>query len=251
MTLHRFFVPPEWIQEKQVTLSDEVAHQVRNVLRLQAGDHVVVLDNTGWECEVELSQVERDRVKGQVIEERRSTGEPHTRVKLYQSLLKARKFELVLQKGTELGIVEFVPLVCERSVVGDVSEVDARQERWRRIIREASEQSRRGRLPVLRPAAMFAAACEGALDAGERVLILSEHDEVTNLKQALTGAAGTDRAASKVVSLFVGPEGGFTPEEVYLAEQYGAQPVGLGPRILRAETAGLVAASAVFYELEP
>jgi 16S rRNA (uracil1498-N3)-methyltransferase len=251
MTLHRFFIPPEWIRDKQVTLSDEAAHQARNVLRLRAGDRVVVLDDTGWECEVELSQVDRDGVKGQVIEERQSAGEPRTRVKLYQSVLKARKFELVLQKGTELGIVEFVPLVSERSVVGDVSEVDAKQERWRRVIREAAEQSRRGRLPVLRPTAMFAPACQEAVEGGEMALILSECEETVNLKQALGSAADQDSALSRVVSLFVGPEGGFTPEEVYLAEQYGARPVGLGPRILRAETAGLVAASAVFYELEP
>ena len=250
MTLHRFFIPPDWIHEKQVTLSGEVAHQMRNVLRLETGDRVVVLDDTGWECEVELSQVEQGVVKGQVVEERQSTGEPRTRVNLYQSVLKARKFEVVLQKGTELGIVEFVPIVCERSVVGDVSDVDARQERWRRIIREAAEQSRRGRLPVLRPTAMFGPACQETVSCGSRALILSEHTKDVSLKDVLARPLGTGDAPCDTVSLFVGPEGGFTSEEVYLAVQYGALPVGLGPRILRAETAGLVAASAVLYELE-
>ena len=251
MTVHRFFIPPEWIQEKQVALSGEVAHQVRHVLRLKTGDRIVVLDDTGWECEIELRQVERDVVRGQVVEERQSSGEPHTRLNLYQAALKARKFEVVLQKGTELGIVEFVPVVCERSVVGEVSEIDTKQERWRRIIREAAEQSCRGHLPVLRPTTMFGPACQNAVNSGSRVLILSEREQEVSLKQALAQGGRNDESTAKSISLFVGPEGGFTPEEIYLAAQYGAQPVGLGPRILRAETAGLAAASAILYELEP
>jgi 16S rRNA (uracil1498-N3)-methyltransferase len=228
-----------------------VAHQVRNVLRLRPGDRVVVLDDTGWECEVELREVERDVVSGQVIAERQSRGEPRTRITLYQAALKARKFEFVLQKGTELGIVEFVPLVCERSVVGDVSEIDVRQDRWRRIIREAAEQSHRGRLPVLRPTAMLTLACQEAVNGSSLTLILSENEPVTTLKQALErGVSSSELQSPVTIGLFVGPEGGFTTEEVYLAAQYGAQPVGLGPRILRAETAGLAAAAAVLYALE-
>jgi 16S rRNA (uracil1498-N3)-methyltransferase len=250
MTQPRFFVPPDWIHERQVTLADDVEHQVRNVLRLRPGDRIIVLDDTGWECEVELTRVERDGVTGQVTDERPATGEPRTHICLYQAALKARRFELVLQKGTELGVAEFVPLVCERSVVGDVAEIDARQERWRRIIREAAEQSRRGRLPILRPTAMFTLACQEAVDAGALTLILSEHQPPLTLKQALERARSEGGKAPAAVSLFVGPEGGFSSEEVYLAAQYGAVPVTMGPRILRAETAGLVAAAGVLYALE-
>lgn len=250
MTQHRFFVPPEWIRESRVTLSGEVGHQVRNVLRLRPGDRIVVLDDTGWECEVELTHLDREIVAGQVTAERQAGGEPRTRIVLCQAALKARRFEFVLQKATELGIAEFVPLVCERSVVGDVSEIDARQERWRRIIREAAEQSRRGRLPVLRPTAMFTLACQEAIDAGALTLILSEHQPELTLKQALERSAADGRAQIAAVSLFVGPEGGFSTEEVYLAAQYGAQPVSLGPRILRAETAALAATAGILYALE-
>jgi 16S rRNA (uracil1498-N3)-methyltransferase len=248
MTTPRFFIPPEWIQDSQVTLSGDFAHQVYNVLRLQAGDHIVVLDDTGWECEVELTAVERDAVSGRVVEERQSTGEPGTRISLYQSVLKARKFEWVLQKGTELGIVEFIPIICERSVVGDVAEIDNKQERWRRIIREAAEQSRRGRLPVLHSTMMFSQACQRAINAGGMTAILYEQERIVGLKQALATSLG--KASIGTISLFVGPEGGFTPDEVYLASQYGLRAISLGPRILRAETAGLAAATAILYETE-
>ncbi len=250
MTQHRFFIPAEWIREQSVTLSDETAHQVCNVLRLRPGDRIIVLDNTGWECEVELQQVSQGTVTGQVVAERPATGEPRTRIVLYQAALRARRFEFVLQKGTELGIAEFVPVVCERSLVADVSDLDAKRERWQHIIREAAEQSHRGRLPVLRAAMMFALACQEAIAADTCALILSEHERCANLKQVLAHAKGNERKPPVAFSLFVGPEGGFTADEIYLAAQYGIQPVGLGPRVLRAETAGLVAASAILYEME-
>ncbi len=250
MTQHRFFVPPEWIHEKSVTLYGATAHQVRNVLRLRPGDRIVVLDNTGWECEVELQQVSSSSVIGWIIEERPAMGEPRTRIVLYQAALKARKFEFVLQKGTELGVSEFVPIICERSVVGDVSDLDSKLERWQHVIREAAEQSHRGRLPILRAAMMFALACQEAVAANACAFILSEHDAQFSLKHALANITSNERKPPAAFSLLVGPEGGFTNEEIYLAAQYGVQAVQLGPRVLRAETAGLVAASVILYEME-
>jgi 16S rRNA (uracil1498-N3)-methyltransferase len=246
--MHRFFIPSEWINGQQVTLVEDVAHQVRNVLRMRAGDRLIVLDDSGWEREVELSRVTPNVVIGYVAEERLAAGEPRTKISLYQGVLKAQKFEWVLQKGTELGLVEFVPVVCERSVVGDLEDVDRKLGRWGRIIREAAEQSGRGRLPVLRPAMLFAQGCQRAMRSGGLALVPWEGEKEISLKAALAASgSGEDRPFS--ISLFIGPEGGLTPEEVQAARRYQAQPVSLGPRILRAETAGLVAASAILYEL--
>jgi 16S rRNA (uracil1498-N3)-methyltransferase len=246
--MHRFFIPPEWINGQQVTLVEDVAHQVRNVLRMRAGDRLIVLDDSGWEREVELSRVTPNVVIGYVTEERLAAGEPRTKISLYQGVLKAQKFEWVLQKGTELGLVEFIPVVCERSVVGDLEDVDRKLGRWGRIIREAAEQSGRGRLPVLRPAMLFTQGCQRAARSGGLALVPWEGEKATSLKSALAASgSGEDRPFS--ISLFIGPEGGLTPEEVQAARRYQAQPVSLGPRILRAETAGLVAASAILYEL--
>jgi len=246
--MHRFFIPAEWISEGQVTLTEDVAHQVRHVLRMRVGDRLLILDDSGWEREVELSRVAQHVVLGHVVEERLAAGEPRTRISLYQGVLKAQKFEWVLQKGTELGLVEFIPVVCDRSLVGDLEDVDRKLGRWGRIIREAAEQSGRGRLPLLRPAMLFAQGCQRAMRSGGLALVPWEEEKSTSLKSALTpGGEEGERPFS--MSLFVGPEGGFTPDEIEAARRYGVQTVSLGPRILRAETAGIVAASAILYEL--
>jgi len=246
--MHRFFIPPEWINGQQVTLTEDIAHQIRHVLRMSAGDRLIVLDDSGWEREVELSRVAQNVVMGHVVEERLAAGEPRTRISLYQGVLKAQKFESILQKGTELGLVEFVPIVCERSVVGDLEDVDRKLGRWQRIIREAAEQSGRGRCPMLRPAMLFAQGCQRAMRSGGLSLVPWEEEKTTSLRSALN--AGEDEGKRPFsVSLFIGPEGGLTADEIKVARGYNAQPVSLGPRILRAETAGLVAASAILYEL--
>jgi 16S rRNA (uracil1498-N3)-methyltransferase len=248
MTIPRFFIPPDWTSGRQVTLIEDVAHQVRHVLRMRVGEQLVVLDNSGWEREVELTHITPNLVMGHVVEERLAPGEPRTKISLYQGVLKAQKFEWVLQKGTELGLVEFIPVICERSIVGDLEDVDRKLGRWARIIREAAEQSRRGQLPGLRPAMLFIQGCQRAKRSGGLGLMPWEDETTTSLKTALTpGQAGDERPFS--INLFVGPEGGLTAEEVETARRYQVQTVGLGPRILRAETAGLVAAAAILYEL--
>jgi 16S rRNA (uracil1498-N3)-methyltransferase len=248
MSTHRFFIPPEWINERQVTLIEGTAHQIRHVLRMRAGDRLIVLDNSGWEREVELTRVAKSVVMGHVIEERLATGEPRTKISLYQGVLKAQKFEWVLQKGTELGLIEFIPVVCERSVIGDLEDVDRKLGRWARIIREAAEQSGRGRLPMLRPATLYSQACQRAIRSGGLALVPWESEKSTSLKSALTaGEDEEDRPFS--ISIFIGPEGGLTQDEMEAARRYGLRSVSLGPRILRAETAGVAAASAILYEL--
>ena len=248
MTTHRFFIPPEWINQRQVTLIEDVAHQIRNVLRMRVGDRVIVLDDSGWEREVELGRLAKNVVMGHVIEERLAPGEPRTKISLYQGVLKAQKFEWVLQKGTELGLVEFIPVICERSVVGDLEDVDRKLGRWKRIIREAAEQSHRGRLPMLRPATLFSQSCQRATRSGGLVLMPWEDEKEVGLKSMLTADEGdADRPFS--ISIFIGPEGGLAYKEIEAAQGYGVQLVSLGPRILRAETAGIVAASAILYEL--
>lgn len=243
--MHRFFVPPSWLEKEQVIITGPLVHRLRNVLRLRAGDHVILLDNSGWEHEMEITSVSTQRIEGQVVRKGLATGEPRTKITLYQALLKLKKFEWVLQKGTELGLVGFVPMISERCVIGSLDDISrTKTERWWRILMEAAEQSRRGRLPTLRPAMVFPAACEDAARGG-LTLVPWEEERQQSLSSIL-------RAAEELpfsINLFIGPEGGFTPQEVAQAQRYGAIPISLGPRILRAETAGLVAATAIFYEL--
>ena len=262
--MHRFFVSPTAIQANQVTLSGPVAHQIARVLRLRAGQQIVVLDDSGWQHTVELQAVTPEEVRGRIVQRERATGEPRTQITLYQAVLKGERFEWVLQKGTELGIAAFVPLLCERNVVRDPAAVQRRAKRWRTIIREAAEQSRRGRLPRMEQPLPFAAACRQAMAEEGLALLAWEGEMATGLRQALqeqVGVGGDQHASPTVqapdrpgrppfssIHLLVGPEGGFTAEEVELARTHSIRPITLGHRILRAETAGIVAAAAILYE---
>jgi 16S rRNA (uracil1498-N3)-methyltransferase len=253
--MHRFFIPREWIDQGKVLIKGRQVHQLRNVLRLMSGDRIIVLDNTGWEYEVELERVDRSFVSG-VVRGISSVAEPKTKVTLYQALLKGSKFEFIIQRCTELGVAGFVPMVCERCVVGDLKGVsDKKLERWKRIIVEAAEQSGRGKLPILEPVVPFHEACQSARGFS---LLAWEGEQTLGLRAALRGEIYRQRIISEKnplsVKLFIGPEGGFSPSEVEFARDCGIVPIALGSRVLRAETAGLVAAAAILYEcgdLEP
>lgn len=275
MTMPRFFVPSEWLRGGQVVLRGPVYHQVSRVLRLQPGDEVILLDNSGWEAVVRLQDLSAEEGRGEVVARRLVTAEPRTKITLYQAMLKGRHFEFTLQKGTELGLVEFVPIVTDRCIVADLDAIAHKERRWRKILQEAAEQSGRGRIPQLRPALLFPRACERVRRTGGLSLLLWEGGGSVSLRALFGGEAravealqallaelktappdplapsseATRRQKPFSINLFVGPEGGFTEQEASLARQYGILSVSLGPRILRAETAGLVAASAIFYAL--
>lgn len=249
--MHRFFVPPDWIEGDRVSLEGSLVHQLSRVLRLKPEDRIIVLDDSGWEQEVSLVHFGPDRIVGHVVDKRLTSGEPRTKISLYQSVLKGQRFEFVLQKGTELGIVEFVPVITSRCIISSLDDVSRKAERWQRIILEAAEQAGRGRLPRLRAASMFSRACGRAKRFGGLSLIPWEEEKQTNLKEVLNrnGYQGPRRIRPFSINLFVGPEGGFSPEEIEIAQSYDVIPVSLGPRVLRAETAGLAATAAILYEL--
>ncbi|MFC1944824.1 RsmE family RNA methyltransferase [Chloroflexota bacterium] len=236
--MYRFFLSPQCIDGSRVTLGGDLVHQLRHVLRLRAGSCIVVLDDSGWEYEVELGETGGGR--SSVVSSSRSAGEPVVGITLYQALLKGSNFEFVLQKCTELGVSAFVPISCERCVASAPRR--ERVARWRSIIREAAELSGRGRLPELRPQLPFAEALRSAVGPS---LIPWEEESLVGIGEAVRplveGGAGA-------VNIFIGPEGGFPSGEVDMARERGIVPVSLGRRLLRAETAALAAATAVLYE---
>ena len=234
VTLHRFFLPPDAIRDDRVTFPSNTARQIERVLRLKAGERVVVLDETGQEYVVLLEAVGRPTT-GAVEEVRGNMAEPTTEVTLFQGLLKGAKLELVLQKGTELGVSHFVPITTERSIPWQPAA--ARQERYASIVREAAEQSRRGRIPGISVTERFEESM--ARCAGELTIFLWEEDNGMHLDDVpLRGGIAS-------INLFVGPEGGFSSAEAELARAFGAHVVTLGPRILRAETAAIAGAALV------
>jgi 16S rRNA (uracil1498-N3)-methyltransferase len=241
--MHRFFITDQALSAKSVTFPAEQAHQIRSVLRMYTGQEVVVLDNRGWEYQVVLQVVERHCVAGEIVEKRPATNEPDVQITLYQSLLRREKFEWVLQKGTEIGVSRFIPLITRRSLARDPADISPKkEERWRRIITEAAEQSRRGRLPTLETTVTLETAMD-RLDGQQLAIMPWEQANGPDLRRVLA------LPRPRPVALFIGPEGGFAAEEVQYGVSRDVLPVTLGSRILRAETAALVAISLVLFQL--
>lgn len=259
--MHRFFVPPEWIEGDSLTISGKQAHQLRNVLRLKPGDRIVVLDGDGIEYEAGILDITLEQTRGKIMGRQTCKNEPKLEITLYQALLKGSKIEMVLQKCTEVGVSEFVLFESERCVSGRPE--PSRLDRWKKIVVEAAEQSRRGKVPGLRGVISFPEACEGVSGLA---IMPWEKETARGLKEVLQSAkspsypplskgdaggfpGGADQPhLPQKLSLFIGPEGGFSEGEVEFAQSKGIVPVSLGKRILRAETAGLVAAAAALYE---
>ena len=239
--MHRLFVSPGSIALDQVTFGSAAAHQLRHVLRLGSGARVVVLDDSGWEYEVELTHLGRDTATGRVCDKKMPSTEPRLALTLYQGVLKADRFEWVLQKGTELGVSRFVPVISQRAVSTDAERIESKRTRWERIIQEAAEQSHRARLPRLAAPLSFPLACQQGPKDHDRSFIPWEEAMDVSLVVALRALEHRPQS----VALWIGPEGGFTAAEVALAQEHLIQAVTLGPRILRAETAGLAAATIV------
>jgi len=243
--MHRFFVTEKNLLGQQVVFTGRQAHQIRNVLRMKSGDHVIVLDNTGCEYTVILTKVGRQNVIGEIVSRQQAQAEPNTQITLYQSLLAREKFEWVLQKCTEVGVASFVPIVTERSIVRRQDAITPRKlSRWRDIITEAAEQSGRGRIPQIEDPVNFADAVS-RLSCFDRCLIGTLGTNGVSIKGVLQ--FGSDEPVT--VALFIGPEGGFTDDEVADACCKGATAFSLGKRILRTETAAVVASAVILYEL--
>jgi 16S rRNA (uracil1498-N3)-methyltransferase len=224
--LHRFLV------ETPGTFTPEQEHQLSHVLRLRSGDRVLVFDGRASRDLLLEATADGWRVVGECAQ----AAEPRTRLIAYPALLQRDKYETILQKLTELGVAVVVPLLTERALIRTAP--DARRvQRWQSILREATEQCGRGRVPILQSARRF----EHALaEADGAVLVAHQNSRERDLRMALV-----DRPV--MVSLFTGPEGGFSDGEIAAATH--ARMVTLGPRILRAETAAPVLAALVLYEL--
>jgi 16S rRNA (uracil1498-N3)-methyltransferase len=209
------------------------------------GEAVEVLDDTGRVFRVVLEPPMAEALFGRVESVREAENEPAVSLELYFGLTGREKVEWILQKGTEIGVARFSPFVSSRTLVQDARLTEKKTKRWERIIQEAAEQSQRGRLPRLNAPRSLDAIFKKTQSAQRPALIAWEGAETgDSLRQALTGFSGESLA------LIVGPEGGFSEEEVARARVAGCQAVSLGRRILRMETAAIVMPALVLFELE-
>lgn len=244
MSTNRFFVSESEFEGDLVRLSAEQAHQVCHVLRLKAGDAIVVLDGAGNEYDVTLTTARGRQVSGRIVQKRDATGEPAVEIALFQSLLTREKFEWVLQKGTEVGVSRFVPIQTERTLLRARHIDPKKMVRWQRIVVEAAEQSHRSRVPQIEEAIAWTQAIS-QLGSFDPALIASTSGDTVPLKQALR----YDGKTPSSIALLIGPEGGFSDAETAQARDSGAVAVTLGPRILRTETAAIVIPALILHEL--
>lgn len=237
--LHRFFVAPGAIEGTEARLSVAQWRQIRRVLRLECGDRVVVCDGSGLEYVVAIGG--DASTGGRIVERREGRAEPGCRVHLYQSALRGDHFCWLLQKGTEVGVSAFTPVLFTRTQHADYK---GRLDRYRAIVQEAAEQCERSSLPSIEDPLVFSSALTRALSAGPGLgVLLDEREGLLSLQSRLLAWQRNDATGRATdVSVFVGPEGGLTEAERSLASESGITPVGLGKRVLRSETAGLVAA---------
>jgi 16S rRNA (uracil1498-N3)-methyltransferase len=244
--MHRFFLThPALILHQSVDLTP-LAHQLRVVLRLQSGEQILLLDGQGYAYRTEIRQLERGQAVGQILDREVVAAEPRSFLTLYQCALKTDKFEWVLQKGTEIGVARFVPVISSRTIVRPAEKIRKKYARWQAIICEAAEQSGRGRLPELADPLLW----DEAVKDSTGLRLLPWEETITSAAPTTLADAFAAVDPQDAVSLLIGPEGGISQAEADLATAAGWRTLSLGPRILRAETAALVAAALVLHYQE-
>lgn len=231
MAIKSVYIPEPRIEDDVFCIRDD-EHRHLSVARAEVGEAIEVFDGKGSVWTTMIVAVDRRETRARVADTRQVAPDPHELI-LGQSLIRASAFEFALEKAVETGVTRIIPIVAARSNVKDVR----RQDRWTRIIVEAAKQSKRYYLPVLDEPTSFSKALE--FKAPTRILF-AERNGVA-LKPAITGAP---------VFYLVGPEGGWTEGEMDAAHQNGFALVGLGPTILRSETAAVVATALLRYELQ-
>jgi len=241
----KFFIRRSQLVADTVTITGPDVQHISKVLRLRPGEMIQLADGCGSEYRAEITALGPDQVTALVRQRSQIGNEPPLAVYLFQGLPKGEKFDLIIQKCTEIGISKIFPVAADRSIVQLSREKEAkRRERWQRIATEAAKQSGRGAVPEVMPLAGLAEAF-ALLPPNCQVVMPWEGEAAANgLKKILPRLNQADPLV-----LLIGPEGGFSPTEVTWARERGAHTISLGPRILRTETAGLVALSLILYAL--
>ena len=246
---HRFFVETPLAVGATVA-ADACARQLAGVLRLAPGATIILFDGSGDEFLAELLSLTPRQASVQITATRCCPAEPAFFLTLFQCSLKQDKFEWVLQKGTELGVARFVPVISSRSVVRPLAALRSKYPRWRAILREATEQCGRARIPELAEPLTWDAAMAAADGPG---LVAWETAQNSRTLADAVGALAASPHTTTLpprLAVAIGPEGGLAAEEIAVAQANGWETVRLGPRILRAETASISAAAVVATLLE-
>ena len=244
--MHRFFADPSQIREKDIILTGTDVNHIRNVLRMRSGQEVLISDGQGADYRCQLNEIGEDAVTASIMWRLDGNAELPSRITLFQGLPKGDKMEFIIQKCVELGAVKIVPVQTRRTVVKlDARKEQARRKRWMGISESAAKQSGRGIVPEIARVMDFFEALEEARHLDVCLIPYELARDMSLTKELLQGIR-----PGESVAVFIGPEGGFTEAEIRLAKESGIQPITLGKRILRTETAGITVLSWIMYLLE-
>ena len=247
--MRKFFVKENQINNELITILDEDVNHIKNVLRLNVGEILQICDidsSKNYICEI--LELTAKSVTCKILEEIQSIAEGNVELHIFQGLPKADKMELIIQKGTELGVSEFVPVSFKRSIV-KISPKDEKKkiDRWNKISEVAAKQSKRDIIPKVRNVESIKNVCNEIKDY-DIVLLAYELEENNYIKNELLKIKNTKE--NYKIAVIIGPEGGIEKEEVEVLENAGAKVISLGKRILRTETVALQVSSIIMYELE-
>lgn len=244
--MHRFFVEPSQIREKEIVITGPDVNHIRNVLRMRAGEELLAADGQGSEYRCILRELQDSEIRAEICRRLGSSAELPSRITLFQGLPKSDKMDLIIQKCVELGVFRVVPMTTKRTVVKlDAKKEESRRKRWTAVSESAAKQSGRGIIPEISGVKSFREAVE---EAGELDVCLIPYEKAENMARTREILSGIPAGAS--IGVFIGPEGGFEEEEVREAMEAGARPITLGRRILRTETAGMAVLAMLGYLLE-
>ena len=244
----KFFVDKSQIFEDIIILSGENAHHISRSLRMASGEKITVSDMQGFDYDCVLETFTDNTVNAKIINKYLSKSEPEIKVHLYQALPKGDKLDFIIQKSVECGVYDITPFESTNCVVKIKNEAESKKnERRNKISLEAAKQSGRAIIPKVNPSISFDAMLTNALKS-DVVLFCYEGANTLPLARVLKSIRANNNL--KDVSIVIGSEGGFTLSEVEKAEKCGFIKIGLGKRILRAETAAVMALSCLVYEFE-
>ena len=245
--MYQFFVEPSQIQDKKVIITGSDVNHIKNVLRLKTGEEIAVrngVDGREYRCGIEEFAQDQAICSLRFVKE--EGVELPSKVYLFQGLPKADKMELIVQKAVELGVYEVIPLAVKRCVVKlDEKKARAKANRWQGIAEAAAKQSKRGVVPVVKEPMTMKEAAAYARGMDVKLIPYELAEDMAHTKKVIESIR-----PGESVAVFIGPEGGFEEGEVAEAIAAGIEPITLGKRILRTETAGLAVLSWLMYHLE-
>lgn len=245
--MYRFFVEPSQIQDKRIIITGRDFNHIKNVLRMKIGEEIAVsngIDSREYRCGIE--EYTEDEVVCGLRFIKEDGVELPSKIYLFQGIPKADKMELIVQKAVELGVYEVIPVAMKRCVVKlDDRKAAARVARWQGIAEAAAKQSKRAVIPNVHDVMTMEEAVEYAGNMDAHLIPYELAEDMMRTRNVIEAVRPGDS-----IAVFIGPEGGFEESEIQTAMEAGIEPITLGKRILRTETAGLTVLSWLMYQLE-